>query len=318
MSRASSNQQAERGGDIAFEILVGLQVLIDEPILKRMFVQRNDPAGGAAAGRRVPRRSSTDEHDQIRRFEMLVTAHAEPERMVVREVRAARARAPDHRDRQGFGKCHQRAECGGIDGRVLGEDDRILGLHQFACQLADDVRGRNLLGRLRHLRRRSVLPPIVQQVFHGHIQVHRPLRSPNGHFARADHTAVERDRALNATGPFDERCDKLVGAADADARIPLRLHRQGRVLAERHRFSREDDDGDFGPHRRVQTQRPLQHSGRRVQQHRLHAPGHHRVSARDIHREGFVPALDEFRARKLVVRLPAQRLPHRRPLGAGR
>src|SRR6266851_1094119 len=63
---------------------------------------------------------------------------------------------------------------------------------------------------------------------------------------------------------------------------------------------------------------PLQEAGAGMQQHRLHPPGHLRVAHRHVDGQGLVPAIDVGGTRLLIDLLAGERLPHRRPFGAGR
>ena len=205
------NQHGKRGGDIALEILVGLEILVDQPVLHRMLVQRDNPTGRAPARGRIPWRSASDEHDQISGFKMLKGAHTEPERVVVGKICTARTRAPDDGNRQRLGKSHQRGERLRIDPGMLGDDD---GVARIARALAPAGRcvppsAPSWAPPAPAPRSRSAAP-ILKHVLHGHVQVHRPLRRPHGHFACANNAMIERDGAGNAAGPFDERRDQLV------------------------------------------------------------------------------------------------------------
>ena len=62
----------------------------------------------------------------------------------------------------------------------------------------------------------------------------------------------------------------------------------------------------------------LQQTYPRVEQDGLQLAGHPGIAQCHIHRQGLVPAVDVGGAGRFVDFLSGQRLPNRRPLGAGR
>ena len=127
-------QRLQRRRDIAFEIGVGVQVLIDHMAFELIVVDRDNLAFGRLGVRRIPGRPAADEEDEIGIFEMLISGDAEIERMIGRKIGEIRHAAPHHRNRQQIGEFDQRLERFGIAARLLGDDDRIF---RFQKQVGD-------------------------------------------------------------------------------------------------------------------------------------------------------------------------------------
>ena len=305
-------------GDVALDVFVGLQVLIDEPALHRLVVDRDDMARCAATRRRRPGSPPTRKQDKIGRFQMLIRADAEPERIVLRKIGEVSARRPDHRYRQELGKFGQRIEGARIDTRVFGDDHRVGRLHQPLGQPMHIRRQGHAGWRRRHGRQRLRRRPVREHVFKRHIEMNDALRRAGCHLTGPDHTLIKRDGAVDAPGPFDQRRHQPVRTADAHAGVPLPLHRASIILTQRYGFARQDDQRHFRARCGKKAERSLQHAGGSVKQDGLWPPGHHRVAGCDIDREGFVPALDELRPGARIDPLPGQRLPDRRPFRSRR
>src|SRR6202044_3677260 len=87
LSRAHGfRQRLQRGGDVAFQIGVGVQLLIDHVAFELVLVDRDDLALGRLGVRRIPGRAAADQKNEIGVLEMLVGGDPEIERVVGREI----------------------------------------------------------------------------------------------------------------------------------------------------------------------------------------------------------------------------------------
>ena len=303
--------------DIAFEIGVGVQVLINHMAFELIIVDRDNLAFGRLGVRRIPGRPAADEEDEVGIFEMLVGGDAEIERMIGRKIGEVRHAAPHHRDRQQIGEFDQCLERFRIAARLLGDDDRIFRLQKQVGDLCYFARMRFDARRERHVavvwRRR----PVMQHVLERDVEIDRPARRALRHLAGADDLFIEREGARHRPRRFGDVLDKPLDAADAQATVPLLLDRQLRIFAECRGFARHHDHWNFGLQRAVHTHAALQKADAGMYQHGLRPAGHQRVTGRHVDGEGLVPAVDKSRTLAVAGLLPHQRFPHRRPFGAG-
>ena len=121
------DEKLQRGADLALEILVGHQGLIDHRAFERVLVDRDDGARGRLLRRRIPRRAAAHEQHQVRVLQIFVDAVAEMHRMVLGEIGVGRAALPDRRADQ-IGELDERVEGARIAARIVGEDHRVLRL----------------------------------------------------------------------------------------------------------------------------------------------------------------------------------------------
>ena len=309
---------ASEDADVAFEIKVGVQVLVDHVSLVRIFVHLHDRAGGGAAVRRIPGRPATDEQHQVGILEGAIAVEANVQRVVGRKVGVRGDAAVDHRDGERLGEFDQRGERLGIASGSLCDDDRVLCLQQQVSDMLHVLGRGPQLRSGRHvacvLRRR----PVMQHVLERHVEVDRPERHALRHLAGAHHALIERVGAGHRACPFGDRFDEAFDAADRQPAIPLLLDVQIGILAERVRLARHHHHRHFVLHGAMNAHAPLQHANGGVQQDGLRAAGHQRVAARHVDGDGLVPGFYEGRPGGVVELLACQRLPDRRPFRARR
>ena len=97
-----------------------------------------------------PRSPPTRKQDKIGRFQMLIRADAEPERIVLGKIGEVCAGRTDHGYRQEIGELGQRIEGARIDTRVFGDDHWVAGLNQPLGQPMHVRRQGHAGGRRRH------------------------------------------------------------------------------------------------------------------------------------------------------------------------
>ena len=302
----------------AFEIKVGVQVLVDHVALERVVVDGDDLAAGRPPPRRIPRRTPAHEQDEIGVGHRLVIGQAEIERVIGREIRVGAHPSVDHRNGEEIGELDQGGKCLGVASGGLGHDDRVLGVAQKFGDLLDVLRARLQDGCGRDLAGRGGRRPVVQHVLERDVEVDRPLRHALRHFAGADHALIEREGAGDGARPFCDRLDEALDAADGEAAVPLLLDVEIGVFAQRLGFARHDHHRHFVLHRAMDAHASLQHPDAGVQQHRLRPAGDQRVAGGHVDRERLMPGFDEGRARLVVELLARQGLPDGGPLRAGR
>ncbi len=144
-------EHLQRRRDVAFEIKVGVQLLIDHVAFELIFVDGDDLALGRPRARRIPGHAAADEQNEIGILQIFVVGDAEIERMVGREIAKVGAAAPGHRQRQQIGQLDQRLERRRIAAGLLGDDDRVFGGEQQVGDLLHFARMRLHARRGRHL-----------------------------------------------------------------------------------------------------------------------------------------------------------------------
>jgi hypothetical protein len=79
----------QRSFDASFEIVIGLQVLVDHEGLQRGFIDRHNGGIARAAARRVPGYAATHQQHQVAGVQERFEIATEIERVVAREVGVA-------------------------------------------------------------------------------------------------------------------------------------------------------------------------------------------------------------------------------------
>jgi hypothetical protein len=122
---AASTRRRSEAATSPFEIVVGLQALIDHGPLEGIFVDRDDRPARRLTARRIPRRPARNQQDQIGILQEGLGAGAEMQRMVLREVR--KNRAPADGNAKKLGEFDQRRERCRIAAGSLGQNHRVAG-----------------------------------------------------------------------------------------------------------------------------------------------------------------------------------------------
>ena len=237
------------------------------------------------------------------------------ERMILGKIREHRPAPLDHRDRQKFGQLDQRGVRCRIAPRQFGDDRRpFAGDEHFGDGLDVGRRRRSFRRRWRIAQLGWRLPGLAHG-FDGKAHIDRAGGGALRHLAGANHLLEHGRYAARLIGPFDDRLDQPVRAADhAQQRLPLCSRVELRIVAEAERLAGDHEHRNSLAHRSVDTHRSLQQAHAGMQHHRLHAPGNRGVTGGEIDRQRLVRAAQIGRAGRVGELLPAQRFPHRAPL----
>ena len=315
----SIRQIAQRLRCIAFQINVGLIVLVRHRHVVRRLVHYRDGGLGRAVTRRIPRYPRPHDDREIHVVPERFDVRALIERMVLGEVGEQSAGLFDHRQSELLAQRHQSFVGFDLLAGALGEHDRTLRLGEQGGELFDILRRSQQAWRGGNFARIGRRRPRIHQGFRGNRQVNWPCRLPLRHLAGADDAFIERVNAARDRTVFDDRVNQMSRAAD-DAEIadPLRARIELRLLAVGHRLARDHHHRNSGNERAVDTHRALQQAGTRVQQHSLQPSGGQRVARGDVDGERFVPHIQELGAALFPVNLVGHSFPDRRPFGTRR
>jgi len=132
---AASTKRRSEAGDLALEVMVGLQALIDHRALERVLVDGDDGSGRRLTARRVPGRPTGDEQHEVGILQERLDAGPQVQRMVLREI--GEGGAPADRDAEEIGELDQCREGCGIAAGTVGQDHWIAGGDQQFGDLLD-------------------------------------------------------------------------------------------------------------------------------------------------------------------------------------
>src|SRR5215472_13233726 len=160
------DEQPQRARNLAFEVMVSLQALIDHRAFERVVVDRDNRARRRLSARRIPRRLAADEQHEIGIAEERADRRAEVQRMVLWEAPEGRTPAAADRNAEKSGEFRQGVERGRIASRGIGEDDRVARSDQQLGDLLDIVIPGSGPRRRRDLSRFFGRRPWLKHYFH--------------------------------------------------------------------------------------------------------------------------------------------------------
>lgn len=305
-------------GDVAFQVGVGEQDLMDNVRALRHLVDDDDPRLGGSARGRVEGRTAVDEEDEVRLVHPGTDVRARVQGVGAREVGAHRRVRLDDRDVPGLGEGDQRLEAARLAAGRLGHDHGIAGLSD---QLRDSIGlfGRTVRGARRHDGLGLAAVPLLQEDLQRDVEVGGSRWGAPGQFRRpGDHRGQSVD-ARGLVGPLGERLRDAVRAAhDRQVAVPLAARVLAGPVAVRRRLRGGHHHRHSGEQRPVHGHGALQQAGCRVQQHTLRAAPDESEAGGHADGDGLVRQVEVPRTGQPVAVAPGQGLPDRGPLGTGR
>ena len=235
--------------------------------------------------------------------------------MLAREIDVVGLPGIEHRRAQQFSDCNQGLNRRSAFARLLGDDDRILGLAQHARQVFDRRRlcrrrngehGRGRIGAHR-----------LHQELGRHRDEDRTFRRRHRQLAGALHGMRQDHARVESEAPFHTVLHEARRPADiGEQPQPLAPHDRVRALGKTDRFAGQHHHRNALMQRGAHAHRGVKRADRGVQHERRKLPGRLGVSRGHAHRGFFMARGKIFR--NIGPMQLRKRLPERRPVRAGR